>query len=247
MKIFNKITALTLATAIVLISLVSCGPKEDNSYKATIKTTFTSNDAEMAEAIAAFEKSDVTLYVSGDDIMAESSTKIDDIQMDRSYVAIGGILYNTTTLVAAGKTVNEKQMAPFGTAERAEILLAIGAGVPLDESDFADVSEDESKKIASYICSDIKDDAKASLVSFFSAKLDAIDADVSLVDAEYYFETSDDKVQSYILNARFEITLGGETYGINMTIECEYDYNAKFKIAAPEGDYTEVTYQDIIG
>ena len=54
-------------------------------------------------------------------------------------------------------------------------------------------------------------------------------------------------MQSYILNARFEITLAGNTYGINMTVECEYDYNAKIKIVAPEGDYTEVTYKDIIG
>ena len=89
MKIFNKITALALASALLLISLVSCTSKEE-SYKATVKTSFSSDDAAMAEAIAAFEKSDVTLYVSGSNMKIESSTKIADIQLDRSYVAFDG-------------------------------------------------------------------------------------------------------------------------------------------------------------
>ena len=246
MKIFNKITALALASALLLISLVSCASKEE-SYKATVKTSFSSDDAAMAEAIAAFEKSDVTLYVSGSNMKIESSTKIADIQLDRSYVAFDGILYNATALTAGDKSANEMQKAPFGTAEKAEILLALGAGVPLDESDFNTVNESNEKKKVSYTCSDIKENAAASLVSFFANKLDSIDATVSLVDAQYNVETLDGKVQNYILNASFEITVGGNTYGINMTIECEYDYKANVKIVAPEGDYTEVTYKDIIG
>ena len=246
MKIFNKITALALASALLLISLVSCTPKEE-SYKATVKTSFSSNDAEMAEAIAAFEKSGVILYVSGNNMKLESSTKIADVQLDRSYVAFDGILYNTTALTAGDKSANEMQKAPFGTAEKAEILLALGAVIPLDESDFNTVNESATKEMVSYTCSGIKEDASASLVSFFADKLDAIDATIALVDVQYNVDTLDGKVQNYILNASFEITVGGNTYSINMTVECEYDYKANVKILAPEGDFTEVTYKDIIG
>ena len=246
MKIFNKITALALASALLLISLVSCTPKEE-SYKATVKTSFSSNDAAMAEAIAAFEKSDVILYVSGNNIKLESSTKIADIQLDRRYVAIDGILYNTTALTAGDKAANEMQKAPFGTAEKGEILLALGAGVPLDESDFNTVNENKVGKMTALTCTAIKDDSASALVSFFADKLDSIDATVALVDAQYNVETLDGKIQNYILNASFEITVGGNTYGIDMTVECEYDYKANVKIVAPEGDFTEVTYKDIIG
>ena len=246
MKLYNKITAVALVVATLLISLISCAP-EVESYKATVKTSFASNDAAMVDAIAAFEKSDVTLYVKGDDVMTQTSTKVDDVQMDRTFVAIGGMLYNTTTVLVSGKSANEKQKAPFGTAQRAEILAAIGAGVPLDKNDFNTVTESSIQSMTSYTCSNIKDDAKASLVSFFSAKLSSIGGTASLVDAEYYVETSKSKTQSYILNARFEITVNGNTYGINMTVECDYDYNAKVNISAPSGNYTEVTYKDIIG
>ena len=85
------------------------------------------------------------------------------------------------------------------------------------------------------------------LADITEKQLDAIDATVALVDAQYNVDTLDGKVQNYILNASFEITVGGNTYSINMAVECEYDYKANVKIVAPEGDFTEVTYKDIIG
>ena len=246
MKRFNKLTAFTLTFVLLLACLASCKPTPAvESYKATVTTSFTSNDAAMADAIAALEKSTVTLYVYGDNLMVVSETALGDVKLNRTYTVADGILYNNTTLKAAGKTVNEKEKAAFAASEREALIGKVGAGASLDTDDFNSVTENDG---TSYTCSGIKDDAKASLTSIFAAKFEALGASVNMQDAEYYVEKLDGKAVNYILNARFVITMNGEDYSVNMTIECDYDYNANVKVSAPEGvdTYTEVTYEDII-
>ncbi len=247
MKLFNKITALSLTLVLLLGSLISCKEKVE-SYKATVSTSFTSDDPAMADAIAALEKSVVTLYVYGDSIMVVSETVLGDIEMDKTYTVIDGTLYNNTILKAEGKTVSEKEKAPFDSNKRAEFIGKVGAGASLDTNDFNNVTETSLDSVTAYTCSGIKDDAKESLVEIFGAKFAGLDAGVSIQSAEYYIEKTDGKVVSYILNARFVITLNNETYSVNMTIECDYDYDSKVKVNAPSGaDFKETTYEDIIG
>lgn len=247
MKLFNKATALSLVLALLLGTLISCGPKVE-SYTATVTTSFSSNDAEMVDAIAALDKSEVILSVYGDSIEVVSSTKIGDIEMDKTYVVKDGVLYNNTTLKAEGKTASEKQKAPFKESDRSELLAKVGAGAELDVNDFNKVVESKEKKTTAYTCSDIKDDAKASLEAIFAAKFASIDADVSMLDAEYYVEKNDDKPVSYILNSRFVITIGDASYSVNMTIEADYDYDSKVEINAPDAaGFKETSYEDIIG
>ncbi|MBP3401856.1 MAG: hypothetical protein J6K85_02235 [Clostridia bacterium] len=250
MKIFNKLTALTLVLIMAFTCLASCGLFDSvESYKATVRTSFTSNDAAMADAIAALEKSEVTLYVYGENLMVVSETSLGDIKLDRAYTVADGTLYNNTTLNAEGKTVTEKEKAPFDQGKRDELLLKVGAGASLDTDDFNNVTESAEGKATAYTCSGIKDDAKASLIAVFAAKFASLNAGVSMLDAEYYVEKQDGKPVNYILNARFIITINSETYGVNMTIECDYDYNSKVKVTAPDGTdaYTEVACEDIIG
>lgn len=246
MKRLNKLTAFSLAFVLLLTCLASCKSTPSvESYKATVTTSFTSNDADMADAIAALDKSSVTLYVYGDNLMVVSETALGDIKLNRTYTVADGILYNNTTLKAEGKTVNEKEKATFAASEREALIGKVGAGASLDTDDFNNVTENNG---TSYTCSGIKDDAKASLTAIFAAKFEALGASVNMQDAEYYVEKLDGKTVNYILNARFVITMNGEDYSVNMTIECDYDYNANVKVSVPEGAdaYTEVTYEDII-
>ncbi len=251
MKLFNKLTAASLVLVLLLGALISCQPKEKvESYKATVRTSFTSSDEAMADAIAALDKSEVTLYVYGDSIMVVSETALGDIKLDRTYTVADNTLYNNTTLKAEGKTVTEKEKAPFDQSKRDELLAKIGAGASLDVDDFNTATQNDVESANdAYTCSGIKDDAKASLVAIFASKFASLDASVSMLDAEYYVEKDGGKPISYILNARFIITMNNETYSVNMAIECDYDYNAKVKVTVPDGvdAYVETTYDDIIG
>lgn len=250
MKIFNKLTSLTLVLIMAFTCLASCNLFDSvESYKATVKTSFTSNDAAMAEAIAALEKSEVTLYVYGDNIQSVSSTKIDDITLDKIYTVYGTILYSNTTLTAEGRTVTEKEKASFAPEQRANFINKIGVGASIDVDDFNTVKENKIDNANVYTCSYIKDDAKASLVAMFAEKMGVIDADISLVNAEYYVEKIKDKPVSCILNTSFAIVLNGTTYNINMAIECDYDYDAKVEIKLPENvsEYIVTSVDDIFG
>ena len=250
MKIFNKLTALTLVLIMAFTCLASCGLFDSvESYKATVKTSFTSNDAAMADAIAALEKSEVTLYVYGDNIRAESSTKIDDITLNKAYTVYGTIIYSDTTLTAEGRTVTEKEKASFATEQRDALISKIGAGASIDTDDFNTVKENKIDNINAYTCSYIKDDAKASLVSIFAERMGAIDAQISLTNAEYYVEKNKDKPVSCILNTSFAIVLNGATYNIDMAIECDYDYDAKVEVKLPENasEYIVTSVDDIFG
>ena len=249
MKLFNKIVATVLTLSLLLCGLISCAPKGSDSYKAHVMTSFSSDDADLVGVIIQIEKSEVDLIVYGDNVMAKSSTKFGDVQMDKTLTLYGDIVYSDTTLVAEDKNVSEKQKATFKPEQRADLLASIGSGASLDTDDFNTVKETKNKKSASYTCSGVKDDAKASLVKIFSAKFGSMAESVEVVDAEYYVEKTDSKATSYILNTRFAITMNGKTYNINMTVECEYDYKSKEKVSLPEGasDYIVTTYDDIIG
>lgn len=249
MKLLNKIISTSLVLALLLCGLISCTPKEENAYKAHVITSFTSDDADLVGVIIQIEKSEVDLLVYGDNVMATSSTKFGDIQMDKAITVYGDIIYNNTTLVAEGRTVTEKQKASLKAEQRATLLADIGAGASLDTDDFNNVKKSEDKKSVAYTCSGVNNEAKASLLKIFSAKFGSMAESVEVVDAEYYVEKADGKATSYILNTSFAITMNGKTYNINMTVECEYDYDTKEKVALPEGtsDYIVTTYDDVIG
>lgn len=248
MKAFSKITAVALLFVLALGCLISCNPGgKVESYTASVKTTFSSTDPAMAEAIAALNSSDTTISVWGDNMEIFTSTEISDVKLEKTYTLADDVLYSDTKLVAEGKTVTDMKKAPFNPSNQSELVAKVGAGASLDIDDFNKVSA-ATGNLECYTCSSIKDDAKASITAIFAAKLGEV-ADVTLSDAEYYLEMSEGKTVSYILNARFEISMNGSSFGVNMTIECEYDYNSGAKIAAPENaaDFTESTYEDIIG
>lgn len=251
MKVFNKAAVAALVFILAFGCLASCTPEPPTealeSYSASITTTFSSTDPAMAEAIASFEKSNVTLVSYGEDLLIESETAIGDITLDKSYVVKDGVLYNTTILKALGKTVSENQRAPFDASKKSELLEKVGAGAELDVLDFNNVVT-TTGNFECYTCSDIKDDARESLTAIFAAKFDD-SATINLTNAEYYLEMRGNQPISYILNASFTVTMNSETYSVNMTIECDYNHNIQSPISAPGGaeNYTETTYESIVG
>ena len=250
MKLFSKIAASSLIISLLLCSLISCQPKEDvDSYKAHVITSFSSNDADLTGIIIQLEKCEVDLVVYGDNVMAKSSTKFGDIQMDKTITVYGDIIYNETTLIAEGKTVSEKQKASFKPEQRLELIGSIGAGASIDTDDFGNVSKSEDGKAVSYLCSGINADSKESIMKLFGAKFDQIADSFEIVDSEYYVEMLNGKAQNYILNTTFAITIGEKTYNVNMTVECEYDYESTEKVVIPEGasDFIVTTYDEVVG
>ena len=247
----TKITALLLVFALSFCFFASCNKNKSNdNYKATVVMSFSSTDEALAAAIAKLGSTTYTVYYLDDDLKIESAIAMDGISINRTYTLSDGKLYNTTDVTAGGKTASERERADFTAIDRGELIVSVGAGAVLDEEDFGTVTlvdENKKQKTESYVCSDISENSKASVTSIFEKKFASLDATVVLDDAQYYTEYKNDVITSYILNASFAVTMGGVTYNVNMSVECVYDYDAKFEIGLPEGadSYTEVRYEDI--
>ena len=251
----KKLSALILVFALTFCFLASCKKEEESTqdgYKATIVVSFSSADEALAEAISSFGSSTYTLYSSGDNLKIESSASLEGVSVNRTYTVIDNMIYNTTDMTAGNNIVTQREKAEFSKIDRAELILSVGAGADLDLDDFDTVTkmnENNKQKTVSYVCSDISEEPKASLISIFAKKFQSFNATVELDDVQYYVEYKDEVVANYILTANFVITINGVSYSVNMGVECTYDYNAKFEIDLPDGaeDYLDVRYDDIIG
>ena len=249
----KKFTALLLVFVLSFCFFASCNKnKAENSYKATVVVSFSSSDEALAEAIAAIGSSTYTVYSHDDDLKIESAIAMDDISISRTYILKDGTIYNTTDVTAGGLVATEREKASFNGIDRNELIVSVGAGAALDADDFGTatlVDENKKQKTETYVYTNISDESAASVTSIFASKFESLGATVALDDAQYYVEYKDDAVTSYILNASFVITMNGVSYNVNMSVECTYDYDAKFEIGLPEGadGYQVVRYDDIIG
>ena len=249
----TKIIALLLVFALSFCFFASCNKNKSNdSYKANVVVSFSSTDEAFAAAIAELGSTTYTLYSLDNDLKIESAIAMDGISINRTYTLLDGKIYNTTDVTAGDKTASEREKADFTSIDRADLIVSVGAGAVLDKADFTTVTmvdENKKQKTESYVCSDIKEESKASVISVFEKKFASLDAEVALEDTQYYVEYKNDVITSYILNVSFAVTMGGTTYNVNMSVECEYDYDAKFEIDLPKGadSYTEVRYEDIFG
>ena len=249
----KKFTALLLVFALSFCFLASCNKdKSEDIYKATVVVSFSSSDEAFADAIKGFGSSTYTLYASGSDLKIESSASMEGITVNRTYTVLDNMLYNTTDVTAGELTATEREKAQFTKIDRNELIVAVGAGAVLDANDFGKatlVDENKKQKTETYVYSEISADSADSVRSIFAKRFEALNANVELEDAQYYVEYKDDAVTSYILNASFVITMNGVSYNVNMSVECTYDYDAKFEIGLPEGadGYQVVRYDDIIG
>ena len=249
----KRLIALISVFALCFCFFASCKKEESSDgYKATIVVSFGSDDEAMAEAISSFGSSTYTLYSSGSDLKIESSASLDNVSINRTYILKDNMIYNTSDMTAGDNTVSQREKAEFGKIDRGELIISVGAGADLSTDDFKTVTkvdENQKNKTESYVCSDILEESKASVSSIFEKKFAALDATVVLNDVQYYVEYKDSEITSYILNANFAVTIGGVTYNVSMSVECVYDYDAKFDIDLPSGadSYTEVRYEDIFG
>lgn len=249
----TKIIALLLVFALSFCFFASCNKNKSNdNYKATVVVSFSSTDEALAEAIAKLGSTTYTVYSLDDDLKIESAIAMDGISINRVYTLSDGKIYNTTDVTAGGKTASEREKADFTPIDRADLIVSVGAGAVLDKDDFGTVTlldENKKQKTESYVCSEIKEESRASVLSIFEKKFASLDAKVSLDGVQYYVEYKNEKIASYILNASLAVTMDGVTYNVNMSVESEYDYDAKFEIGLPEGadSYTVVRYEDIFG
>lgn len=280
MKSINKLLALLLALIFSLGSLASCeqlgiggqlpvnpdGENGENSgneenggnsdiqidpdrYVANVSIRFATNDDKMKTAVDAMASSAV-INVDKENISVNTVSALNDTSIVNNYSLVGGVLYRGLLVSSGEYAASSYKKADVSDLSANKLLSDLGTGANIGISDFDIHDMSKSSGGYTYTCSDITDDARASLCGIVSSRFSSVNsATVTLEAVEYILETIGELNESSILSCHFTIVMNGVSYAITMRIYTEYDYTANPSISAPADadDYLQVDYSEVVG
>ena len=250
----TKIIALALSLFTVLSMLASCGfinnggTRDADSYTANVQIKFATNDDKMKSAIDSMNAFGVVLYDKGN-INVSTTSASGDNQVENEYTYIGGILYHDYSVKVGDYSVSESKKALMDDLAREELVAKIGAGAGIGAEDFQNKTEEKLGKVTVYTCTDITDEAKATLDSVMSKRFASIGATVYLESADYIEEQIGGLVDNSVLTCSYVISLNGKSYEVTMRLYTTYDYDTPVEIVRPDNSesYQVVSGDEIIG
>lgn len=255
MSRLNKLVCLICCLAIALGCLASCdiidglGNAEinPNKYEASVRIVFATDDDKMKDAVDSLSSSSVILS-DGENVSVLTTAGSDDARVTDSYRLFDGTLYHSLEIVYGDYSAESLEKAELNEIDKALLLNNVGPSADVDVTDFNTVEENGADGIYTYTCTDITDEARASLLEILASDFDSIGAEVRLTDVTYVLDTKNDIEIGSTLSCSLEITVDGATYLVTMRTYTEYDYSARVNITAPENadDYTSVSYEEII-
>lgn len=257
MSNLRKLTALLICVVLVVSTLVSCdvldnlgGDKIDTSkYAAKVRIVFASNDDKISPVLDIMN-SQSNIEVDGDNIYVKTVAKTNSISILNSYTLIGDSIYHLTTVDNGVQSASIREKATFTETDRFLLISEVGAGSSIDAEDF-EVSDKigEVDGVKSYNCRNISSDAKLSLEKTLAERFAMIGATVSVKGVTLSLDKKGSVVMNSVLSCDLEITLDGTVYEVTVRTYTDYSYGADVKIEAPAdvADYTDVSYEDIIG
>ena len=253
----KKAFALLICLSVVVMALASCnligsGDPRETVLAAEEKTSETPHKRVITIGVIPADggeedalSSKVELTVSGDAFKLRSVADIGDIQIKKTYVYVGGIIYLETSASVSDGSVDPvilKQKAPLSYESAQELVDRLGVGCSIGADDFNSV---EGSFGTAYF-SGMKVDSQISLNGIIDSYLAMSGKGGTLKGVSYLVATSGGLVVSEILNCSYVISDGGEAAIVCATT---YDYESVGEVVAPEDadQYADVQSGDIIG
>lgn len=264
MNSLRKLIALIICVVMLCSCLVACDEilgnnhgngqggdveLQSDNYVASIRIKYATNDDKMKSAVDAMGTPDTTLTVVGDNLKLESKATLNSISVDNEYVYVDGVLYYANTLKVADNSITSLKKAEIDETKINSLISKAGAGANIGIGDFISHKMSTSGDVTTFTCTEMDEEAKASLADIFASKFDGLGANVRLEDVSYILEVKNDRNQSSTLSCNFVIDMDGESYEITMHLYCDYDYDAEISITAPDNAdaYTDATVDEILG
>ena len=241
---FKKIIVAVLILTLFVCSFASCQKKkpadlvdkadkalENTAYALDVTIAYSSDEDNMANAIAAFSKPSMKIYVDGNKFQGRMDLKYNGANNYVTYTYVDGVLY--TEWSENGKIVKDSET--LDDADKSSLTNSYGAGANIGIDDFDNVSLKSSGKVDVITCDTIKDDALNSLVNSLKSEfaLAGFDANVAIKNATLEIEINNGKYNNTTLTCLYFISEGENTYSVEMTYSCKFNYDADFEIVAP--------------
>lgn len=224
-------------------------PADTDKYIATMTTTFTTDDADMADIIAHMGESVTVVSTDGSAIKIHGESQVGMSSSENEYVYIDGIIYSYTRVNVDGKTASSYEKAAMSAEDSDALIKKAGPGASIGSGDFMTKERSKEGNITTYVCSNMSSASRDSLAGIFAKRFAGYNATVRLVSATYNLELIGDANKSSDLSCDFIVTMNGTDYSFTMNLKCEYEYTSEVSITAPENadKYEETSLEKIIG
>lgn len=199
---------------------------EENAYSMTISVTYSSEDEALKDAIKKMGKITMDIKVDGESFELVDTSNGDTV----TYTLVDGILY-----LADG--AGETDEIEFTDDTKEALIELCGGGVMLTTDDFETHETSEPNDKTLVVCTDLVDDTLDSMVADLADQFEeyGIEATVAIKDAKLSVQVADGKHDVTMFECLYFITVGEESYSLNMTYHAKYNYD-DVVITAPDAE-----------
>lgn len=220
-----------------------------------VELDFNCSDATVSGIFEQLERSESSVYFKDGRLKAVNELKIDDgtdvYSYYTSYTVAGGVLYADINYAINGDAASDPKKVCADISEEEAKRLAGDTCIigDVSTSGFSVVTESKSgrKRVAVY--SDPSDDNRRALEQIMTEQLEGSCDSVVLKWAELTIEIEKKKYNFVAITAKYDVTIKGTTYPVEMTVELDFDYDKRLNVYPPEDTsvYPKGDLKNIIG
>ncbi len=254
----KRITSALLALVLVvcMFTLTSC--EEDaktlleNAAKAltetpyimTMKLDFTSDNAEVNEVLGMMNM-EIPVTIDGENLYMDMSVDVMGQSVSTKMTLVDKVLYYDISLAG----ISQKMKATLSDSELAEFMGKQSVEMPIDYSQFAELTAEVKDGKTIITCSGITDEGKKALNDEMAATLEALGGSVELENLSYTLTLEDGKFEAMDLSCTYTVSIEGETVSTTMNMGTTFKYEDVDPITVPADadSYSSVDYGSMLG
>ncbi len=253
----KKIFSLMLVLSMICCMFVACEndpavaaiKKADDAllktpYAMTMKMDFSSTNPQLDEALSMMCV-EVPTVVDGKNMSMELNMNVQGVAVKADVVVYDMVMYYDMYMMGQSMlfkcNMTDKQFAQFNESSNTQM--------PIGVDGFTKYTMEE-KDGKQYITSgEVTDKGLEELNKMVNESVASMGASASYNEITYNVVLSDGKYESVAMDAKYSVTVSGQTFDVTMSISAEYTYGDFEPVVKPENAdaYTEMDYEDLMG
>lgn len=253
----KKILALVLVLAMISCMFVACEndpavsaiKKADEAlqktpYAMTMKMDFSSSNPDIDKALSVMCV-EVPTVVDGKNMSMELNMNVEGIAVKADVVVYDMIMYYNMSMMGQKMLfkckMNDKQFEQFNQSSNTQM--------PIDVDSFAKFTMEEKDGKQIITSAEVTKKGLDELNKIANDAIASMGASASYDEITYNVVLKDGKYESVAMDAKYSVTVSGQTFDFSLSISAEYTYGDFDPVVKPENAdaYTEMDYEDLMG
>ena len=259
----TRFTALILVIALLAAALTACAktPEDmrkkadkkltDKDYEVDVEVDFVCDNVTLDEIFKQLEKTETTVRVSDGKIYAKSDVMINygdgNTSFTDEYTVIGNMMYLKMAYSEDGGVSKESRIkGEISNDDKDSFknrIFFIG-GIKAD--DFATVSETVNDDTLVTVYKDETEAARIVLENALLSMLENTASSVSARNVVMTVEIEDGAYETVEIKCDYTVVIQGISIAVSAVFELEFDFDERFSIKAPTGDYADADMSEYV-